>query len=97
MEEQHPKAYLATISIPGKISFGILAQLCSDDSIQIILYSTRFITLRTESNLEGFVWSHQSKTGLVSRDNLPHNASFWQVGQTNPIISKMYFFMTTSL
>ena len=35
---------------------------------------TQFITLQTKSNLEGFVWSHQSKTGLG--DNLPHNASF---------------------
>ena len=67
------EAYLAKISIPGKISFGILAHLCSDDSIQILLNSTQFITLRTKSKLEGFVWSHQSKTGLVSQDNLPHN------------------------
>jgi len=27
---------------------------------------TQFITLHTESNLEGFAWSHQSITGLIS-------------------------------
>ena len=41
-------------------------QSSSDDSIQIVLNLTQFITLGTESNLEGFVWSYQSKTGLVS-------------------------------
>ena len=61
MKEPHPK-----ISIPGQIVFVILAQLCCDDSIQILLNLTQLITLGTESNLEGFVWSHQSKTGPVS-------------------------------
>ena len=60
------KAYLPKISIPGQIVFEILAQLSSDDSIQIPLHLTQFITLATESNLEGFVRSHQSKTGQVS-------------------------------
>ena len=60
------KAYLPKSSIPGQIIFEILAQLSSDDSIQIPLHLTQFITLATESNLEGFVWSYQSKTGLVS-------------------------------
>ena len=57
--------YLPKISIPGQIVFEILAQLSSDDSIQIPLHLTQFITLATESNLEGFVRSYQSKTGLV--------------------------------
>ena len=60
------KAYLPTISIPGKIVFVILAQLCSDYSKKILLNLTQFITLGTESNLEGFVWSHRNKTGLRS-------------------------------
>ena len=47
------------------IVFEILAQLCSDDFIQIPLNLTQVITSGTKSNLEGFVWSHQSKTGLV--------------------------------
>ena len=38
----------------------------TDDSIQILLNSTQFLTLGTESNLERFVSSHQRKTGLVS-------------------------------
>ena len=40
-----------------------------------------FGLFRAKSNLEGFVWSHRSITGLISqRDHLPRNASFWQVG-----------------
>ena len=35
-----------------------LAQLYFDDSIQILLILPLFITLRTKSNLEGFVCSH---------------------------------------
>ena len=34
------------------------AQLCSDDSIQILLNMTWLITLGTKSNEEGFAWSH---------------------------------------
>ena len=52
------KAYSLKISIPGKI--------VSDDSIPILLNLTQFITLETESNLEGFVLSHQSKMGQAS-------------------------------
>ena len=37
-----------------------------DGSKQILLNLTQFITLGTESNLEGFVWNHQSEMGLVS-------------------------------
>ena len=60
------KAYLSKISIPGQIVFKILAQLSSDDSLQILLNLTQFITLGTKPKLERFVWSRQSKTGLVS-------------------------------
>ena len=34
--------------------------------LQIRLNLTHLITLGTKSNLEGFVWSHQSEMGLVS-------------------------------
>ena len=53
------------LAFQGKLSFEILVQLFSDDSIQICLNLTQFITSGTKSNLEGFAWSHQSKTGLV--------------------------------
>ena len=92
------KAYLPTISIPGQIVFLILAQLCSDYSKQILLNLTQFITLGSESNLEGFVWSHRNKTGLrsVSETICPamlvfgkqaFQMFFFQNISTNPIIS----------
>ena len=56
------KDYLPKISIPGQISPVMLWWL----HVQILLNSTQFITSGTESNLEGFVWSRQSKTGLES-------------------------------
>ena len=62
---QKAYVYLPKISISGQIVFEILTQLFSEDSIQICLNLTQFITSGTKSNLEGFVWSHQSKTGLV--------------------------------
>ena len=66
MKEQLQKACLPKISFPGQIVFEILFQLCPDDCTQIVVNLTPFTTLSTESNLEGFVWSHQSKTGLAS-------------------------------
>ena len=51
------QAYLPKTSISGQIVAKILAQLYSDDSIQILLNLTQFITLGTESNLGGFVLS----------------------------------------
>ena len=54
------EAFLPKTSIVEQIVSEILAQLCSDDSIQILRNLTLFLTLGTESNLEGFVWSHQS-------------------------------------
>ena len=55
------KAYLPKISLPGQIAFEISAQLCSDNSIQILLNMTQFITLGTKSNEEGFAWSHSPR------------------------------------
>ena len=63
MKEQHPKGLLAK-SIPEQIVFEILAHLCSDDSVRIAL--NQLTQFGTESNLEGFVWSDQSKIELVS-------------------------------
>ena len=60
------KAYLPKICIPGQIVFEGTAQSHSYEAIQINLNLTQFITLGTESNLEEFVWSHQSKTGQAS-------------------------------
>ena len=54
--------------------FEILAHLyAKDDSIQIHLNLTQFITLGTESNLEGFVWSHQSEQNgtIISKTICP--------------------------
>ena len=48
------EAYLPKTSIVGQIVSEILAQLCSDDSIQILLNLIRFVMLWTESSLEGF-------------------------------------------
>ena len=57
------KAHLLKISILGQImKYQRTAQLCSDDSIQILLNSTQFITLGAESNLEdlyGVIWAKQ--------------------------------------
>ena len=92
------KTYLPTISIPGQIVFLILAQLCSDYSKQILLNLTQFITLGSESNLEGFVWSHRNKTELrsISETICPPELVFGKQTfqmfffhniSTNPIIS----------
>ena len=48
------EAYLPKTSISGQIVSEILAQLCSDDSIQILQNLIRFVMLWTESSLEGF-------------------------------------------
>ena len=44
------EAFLPKTSIVGQIVSEILAQLCSDDSIQILLNLTLFLMLWTESN-----------------------------------------------
>ena len=46
------------IGVLGQVISEILAQLCSDDFIQIL------------------------------RDNLPHNASFWQLGRLDVVLSE---------
>ena len=103
---KRPFSYLPKISFPGQIVFQILAQLCSVDSIQILLNLTQFITSEIESNLEGFVWSHQSKPGLVSTRQFaqqckflgssPFQMLFFQNIPTNPIFQKLIF-MPSSL
>ena len=81
----------------------ILAQLCSDDSLQILLNLTQVIILGTKSNLEGFVWSHQIKTGLVCARQFTllvfgkwaFQNLFFQNIPTNPLISKIFLALTT--
>ena len=64
-------AYLPKISILLQFGGKILALLCPDDSIQILLVLFQFLTLGTETKLEGFsVWSHQGITELISRPQI---------------------------
>ena len=53
-------------SILGQIVFEILAQLCSDDSVQILLNLTWVITFRPKSNLCSF-YLYNVGTFLYSR------------------------------
>ena len=53
------KAYLPKMSIAGQIVSEIVAQLCSENSIQTLL---NFFG-STPKKLEGFVWSFLSITG----------------------------------
>ena len=66
-------AYSPKISNLGQIVSEILAQLCSDDSIQILLNLTWFLILWTKPNLEGFVWNRHSITGLISQRQFAPN------------------------
>ena len=59
-------AYLPKIRILLQFGGEILALLCPDDSIQILLILSQFLTFGTETKLEGFVWSHQGITELIS-------------------------------
>ena len=69
--------------------------------IQILLNSTQFITSGTESNWEGFVWSHQSKTGPESPETIcptmrlfgqkTFQMLFFQNIQQIPLILILYF------
>ena len=59
-------AYLPKISILLQFMGEILALLCRDDSIQILLILPQFLTLGTEAKLEGFVWSHSGIAELIS-------------------------------
>ena len=60
------KTYLPKTSIVGQIVLEILVPFCSDDFIQILSNLIWFLILWTETNLEGFVWNHQSITSLIS-------------------------------
>ena len=63
-------AYLPNISILLQFGGELLALLGPGDSIQILLILSQFQTLRTETKLEGFVWSHQGITKLISRPQI---------------------------
>ena len=63
-------AYLLKISILLQFGGEILALLCPDDSIQILLTLSQFQKLGTETNVEGFVWSHRGITELISRPQI---------------------------
>ena len=45
---------------------------------------------RPKSNVEGFVWSHQSISRLILyiTDDLPRNVNFWQVGLLGVVLSE---------
>ena len=60
-------AYLPKISILLQFGSEILALLCRDDSIQILLILSQFLMFGTETKLEGFVWSYEGTTELISR------------------------------
>ena len=50
-EKSHiQETYLPKTSLSGQIVFAIVAQLCSDDSIQILLNFTRVQKFRPKSN-----------------------------------------------
>ena len=57
-------AYLPKISVLLRFGVEILALLCPDDSIQILLILPQFQTFGSEAKLEGFVWSHRGITEL---------------------------------
>ena len=63
-------AYLPKIRILLQCGSEIFPLLCPGDSIQILLILSQFQTLRTETKLEGFVWSHQGITELISRSQI---------------------------
>ena len=48
--------------------------------LNLIWVETFRPTSRTKPNLEGFVWTHQKITGLISQRQFARNANFWQVG-----------------
>ena len=88
------------MSISGQIVSEIVAQLCLENSIQTLL---------------NFFWDDPKKLrkvcmefsrATISRDNLPRNAHFWQVGLLDIILSEYidkfhnfrnFIFMTSSL
>ena len=62
------EAYLPKTSIPGQIVSEILAQLCSDDSIQILLNLTWVLTFTPGSNMRLLAVNNKSnKTNSEKR------------------------------
>ena len=60
-------ASLPKISILLQFRREILALLCLDDSIQILLILSQFLKFVPETKLEGFVWG---MTELISRPQI---------------------------
>ena len=58
--------HLLKISMLVKIVGEILPQLCSNESIPILLKMAWFLTLETYPLLKGLVWGHQSITVAIS-------------------------------
>ena len=56
------EVYLPKTSISGQIVSEILAQLCSNDSIQILLNLTQFIALGSESNIDVVLSEYPDKS-----------------------------------
>ena len=56
------EVYSPKTSISGQIVSEILAQLCSNDSIQILLNLTQFIALGTESNIDVVLSEYPDKS-----------------------------------
>ena len=54
------EAYLPKTSIWGQIVSEILAQLCSDDSIQILLHLTWVLTFRPKTNMRLLAGNNKS-------------------------------------
>ena len=63
-------AYLPKISTLLQFGSEILALLRPNDSIPIRLILSQFLTFGTETKLEGFAWSHQGITELISRPQI---------------------------
>ena len=63
-------AFFPKISILLQFGGEILALLCPDDSIQILLILSQFLMFGTEAKLEEFVWSHQGITELISHPQI---------------------------
>ena len=57
------KAYLLNISIPGQIVFEVLAQLCSDDFIQIFLNLTQFHNFRNRVKFKRICMASSEQNG----------------------------------
>ena len=71
MKEQDAKGLL-NISIPGQIVFEILAQLCSDDFIQIFLNLTQFYNFRNRVKFKRICMASSEQNGTsISKTIFP--------------------------